>query len=253
MKLTGRVLFIFSLLFLGTVPESEGEDNNLITGVTFIDRSQGRDARLYEVTGVISKDENTRYVLGMEYRDDLISQRFARFGVIHATPVLKGNVLSMEADYWPGIDGDSENWHIYFLSGELKMKPGALLGLSYKYFDKPGDDLGLASLKAGYYNRAMMITGEVYDSLDPSPVRVNSAVLKGVFYVDRISFLLGGSAGKTFISYAQLEDQTYNTSEIFAGITYRWRDEIGFTFLLGRSFQEDMHQYYYTVGINKKF
>lgn len=253
MKLTGRVLFIFSLLFLGTVPKSEGEDNNLITGVTFIDRSKGRDAWLYEITGVISKDENTRYILGMEYRDDLISQRFARFGVIHTTPVLKGNDLSMEADYWPGMDSNGENWHIYFLSGELKMKLGALLGLSYKYFHKPGDDLGLASLKAGYYNRAMMITGEVYDSLDPSPVRVSSAVLKGVFYVDRTSFLLGGSNGKTFISYAQLEDKTYNTSEMFAGITYRWRDDIDIAFLMGRSFLEDMHQYYYTVGINKKF
>lgn len=253
MKLTGRVLVIFSLLFLGTVPESEGEDNNLITGVTFIDRSQGRDARLYEVTGVVSKDENTRYVLGMEYRDDILSQRFARFGIIHKTPVLKGNDLSMEADYWPGMDSNGENWHIYFLSGELKMKPGALLGLSYKYFSKPGDDLRLASLKAGYYNRAMMITGEVYDTLDPSLARVRSAVMKGLFFVDRISFLLGGSKGKTFISYSQLEDQTYNTSEIFAGITYRWRDDLYFTFVTGRSFQKEMHQDYYTVSINKKF
>lgn len=251
-RICAALFILLSVFFAGKACGFENKDN-LITGITYIDRSTGESAWLYELSGIFSRDENTRYILGVEIRDDILSQRFARLGLIYTMPILKDKELSIEADYRPGQDSNNDPWHIFFLNGEVKFTGGMFLGASYKYFVQPGDDLGLASVRAGYYNKVVMLTGEYYDSLNSSPVEVSSFVMKGVFSMDRVSFLIGGSVGKTFINYAQLAEKiSYETKEGFAGITYRLND-ITFAIVGGRTYQKDLRQDYYTLSINYMF
>lgn len=251
MKLISLFLLFLSLLLGIITPSKANPETHFIAATTFIDRSNGQTARLYEFSTLFRGEEKTRYLLGYEKREDLLSLQFAHLGLIYASPAT-GQEFYAELHDWPGMDSNGNPWNIFFLS-VMKRSDGLLYGLSFKNYAMPGSPMSLGSLKAGYYNKTMTVTGEFFHSLGISSPVVRMLALQGEFFVDRLSFKAGGSAGQTFASYSQLAAGiSTDTSEYFAGTGYTW-NELTLSMVFDRAFQPNFRQDSFTVILNYQF